>query len=77
MINKQLTNNKIREEIRQMCDLAVKYDQWFKRKEMKTIVRKLSSSARFMSNNPSSSKYITTENVFPKFVKNWVAQKSD
>ena len=41
-----MTNNKIREEIRKMCGLTVNSDQWFKRKEMKTIAQKLSSSAR-------------------------------
>ena len=76
MTNKQPTNNKIREEIRKMCSLTVNSDQWFKRKEMKTIVRKLSPSSRFMSNDPSSSKYTTTENIFPKFVKGWIAQKT-
>lgn len=75
MENKEeLTSIILRKEIRLLCDLPINRNQWFTRLEAKTIAKKISPSARFISDEQKSSKYVSTKDIFPKYIKDWSDQ---
>lgn len=69
-----MTNKVLRKEIRFLCGLEVNHNSWFSRDEIKTISKKITPAARFISDDKSSSKYISATKIFPAYIKGWVAQ---
>ena len=73
---KEMTSAELHREIRLLCDLPTNGNKWFSRTEIKTIAKKLSPAARFISDDRESSKYLSSVKVFPKYVKGWITQET-
>ena len=69
-----MTNKILRKEIRLLCGLETNSNSWFSRQEIKTISKKITQAARFISDDKTNSKYISATKIFPTYIKGWINQ---
>ena len=70
------TRKQLLQEIKKLAGLPVNDNYWFNRKDQKTIIGKVNSAVRFVSDDKKKKKYVRTLDLFPKYFPNWKSQKT-